>query len=102
MYMENNTAKHFVLQLGSLITLYLSIAFLLVLLFNIINLLYPDAVDSYWQIESSSEGVRLGIAMLLVFFPTYLILTRKVNQLDDKMSVVLIQVLLNGWFIYLC
>lgn len=79
-YMENNTAKHFVLQLGSLITLYLSIAFLLVLLFNIINLLYPDAMEAYYQIESSREGVRWGIAMLLVFFPTYLILTRKVNQ----------------------
>lgn len=84
--MENNTAKHFVLQLGSLITLYLSIAFLLVLLFNIINLLYPDAVDSYWQIEASSEGVRLGIAMLLVFFPTYLILTRKVNNVRREES----------------
>lgn len=79
--MENNTAKHFVLQLGSLITLYLSIAFLLVLLFNIINLLYPDALEGYYQIEASSEGVRLGIAMLLVFFPTYLILTRKVNSI---------------------
>ena len=79
--MENHTAKHFVLQLGSLITLYLSIAFLLVLLFNIINILYPDAMEAYYQIESSRDGVRWGIAMLLVFFPTYLILTRKVNQI---------------------
>jgi len=79
--MENNTAKHFVLQLGSLITLYLSIAFLLVLLFNVINLIYPDAIENYWQIESYGSSVRLGIAMLVVFFPTYLILTRKVNQI---------------------
>ncbi len=79
--MENHTAKHFVLQLGSLITLYLSVTFLLVLLFNIINLLYPDALEGYYQIESSSQGVRMGIAMLIVFFPTYLILTRKVNSI---------------------
>ncbi|MCB9810885.1 MAG: hypothetical protein H6779_00710 [Candidatus Nomurabacteria bacterium] len=78
--MENHTAKHFVLQLGSLITLYLSIAFLLVLHFNIINLIYPDAVDSYWQIESYRDAVRWGIAMLIVFFPTYIILTRRVNK----------------------
>lgn len=79
--MENNTAKHFVLQLGSIITLYLSISFLLVLLFSIINLAFPDAVESYWQIESNSSSVRLSIAMLIVFFPTYLILTRRVNVL---------------------
>ncbi len=77
--MENNTAKHFVLQLGSVITLYLSISFLIVLLFSIINLLVPDSVEYYYQIESNSSSVRLGIAMLIVFFPTYLILTRKIN-----------------------
>lgn len=77
--MENNTAKHFVLQLGSVITLYLSISFLIVLLFSIINLLVPDAIESYWEIESNSSSVRLGIAMLIVFFPTYLILTRQIN-----------------------
>jgi hypothetical protein len=80
MYMENNTAKHTVLQLGSLITLYLSVSFLIVLLFSIINLQFPDAIDNYWQIESNSSSIRLAIAMLVIFFPTYLILTRKVNQ----------------------
>ncbi len=79
MDMENNTAKHFVLQSGSLITLYLSVSLLLVLLFNIINLVYPDATEYYYAIESSSQSVRLGIAMLIVFFPTYILLTRKVN-----------------------
>jgi hypothetical protein len=77
--MENHTAKHFVLQLGSLITLYLSVSFLLVLLFAVINLIFPDATEYYYDIESSSYSVKLGIAMLVVFFPTYLLLTRKVN-----------------------
>jgi hypothetical protein len=77
--MENNTAKHFVLQLGSLITLYLSISFLVVLLFSIINIIYPDVTEYYYQTESASYSIRLGIAMLLVFFPAYLYLTRKVN-----------------------
>lgn len=84
--MENNTAKHFVLQLGSVISLYLSVSFLLVLLFSIINLLIPSATESYWQIESNSDSVRLGIAMLLVFFPTYIVLTRRVNILRRKES----------------
>jgi len=77
--MENHTAKHFVLQLGSLVSLYLSVSFLLVLLFGIINIMFPDAAEGYWAIESASSSIRLGIAMVVVFFPTYLILTRIVN-----------------------
>lgn len=99
--MENNTAKHFVIQLGSLITLYLSIAFLLVLLFNIINLIYPDAVDSYWQIESYNGSVRLGIAMLIVFFPVYLLLTRKVNQIRRQENLGGSYLGFTKWLIYL-
>ncbi len=82
--MENNTAKHFVLQLGSIITLYLSVSFLLVLLFSVINLVVLDATEGYWAIESNSSSVRLGIAFLIVFFPAYLFLTRKVNVVRRK------------------
>jgi hypothetical protein len=79
--MENHTAKHFVLQLGSLIGLYISVSFLLVLIIGIVNLRFPDAAEGYWAIESATAGVRIGIAMVMVFFPTYLILTRIVNRL---------------------
>jgi Domain of unknown function (DUF5671) len=82
--MENNTAKHFVLQLGSLITLYLSVSFLIVLLYAVINLLFPDATEYYYDIESATSSVRLGIAMLIVFFPAYLVLTRRVNVIRRK------------------
>lgn len=78
--MENNTAKHAVLQLGALITLYVSLTALLVLLFSIINLQFPDAIDSYWEIESAASSVRYAIAVLVVFFPTYITLTRIVNK----------------------
>lgn len=77
--MENHTPKHFALQLGSLASLYLSLSFLLVLIFNLINLLFPDSTDNVWQIESFNTSVRLGIAMTIVFFPAYLLLTRLVN-----------------------
>lgn len=79
-YMENHTAKHFVLQLGSLASLYVSLSFLLVLLFGVINLAFPDATDSYWRINSDVSSVRLGIAFTIVFFPVYLVLTRIVNK----------------------
>ncbi|MCA9354282.1 MAG: hypothetical protein KC877_02055 [Candidatus Kaiserbacteria bacterium] len=82
--MENHTAKHFVLQLGSLASLYLSLSFLLVLLFGLINILYPDAADTIWEIENANGMVRVGFAMTIVFFPTYLILTRIVNKTRRK------------------
>ncbi len=58
--MENQTPKHFVLQLGSLISLYLTLGFLLSLLFGVINLKFPDATEGYWAIESGTQAVRLG------------------------------------------
>ena len=98
--MENTTPKHFVLQLGSLISLYISLGFLLGLLFGIINLKFPDATEGYWAIESASSTVRLGIAMVLVFLPTYVVLTRLVNQLrrKEKNSSYLN---LTKWLVYL-
>lgn len=98
--MENNTAKHFALQLGSLISLYLSLSFLIVLLFGIINVLFPDAIEGYWQIESATDNIRLGIAMVIVFFPTYVVLTRLVNNArrHEATSTYLV---LTKWLIYL-
>ncbi len=98
--MENNTAKHTVLQIGSLVTLYLSVSFLVVLLFSIINLQFPDAIENYWQIESASTSVRLSIAMLIVFFPTYVILTRIVNE-NRRSETSTFYHGLTKWFIYL-
>lgn len=98
--MENHTAKHFALQLGSLISLYLSLSFLLVLLFNLVNLVYPDATDNVYQIESASSSIRLGIAMVMVFFPTYLALTRQVNK-NRRTSKDSNYLSLTKWLIYL-
>ena len=98
--MEHNTAKHFVLQLGSVITLYLSVSFLLVLLFGIINLIIPDAADYYYVIEGASYSVRLGIAILVVFFPAYLFLTRLVN-IARREEAVLEYTGLTKWLMYL-
>ncbi len=99
-YMENHTAKHFALQLGSLACLYLSLSFLLVLLFGLINLRFPDPIEGYWALESAASGVRFGIAMVLVFFPTYLILTRIVNR-NRRESKDQSYLGLTKWLIYL-
>ncbi len=99
--MENHTAKHFVLQLGSLVSLYVSLGFLLALLFSIINIVYPDAIDDYWTIESNHDTVRVGIAMLVVFFPTYLVLTRTVNKIRRSAGGTDTYLSLTKWLVYL-
>jgi hypothetical protein len=98
--MESHTPKHFVLQLGSLISLYVSVVFLLVLIFGVITLSYPDAAAGIWEAESATSSIRLGIAMVLVFFPTYLVLTRTINTLrrQDTGNTYLT---LTKWLIYL-
>ena len=98
--MENHTAKHFVLQLGSLASLYLSLSFLLVLLFGLINIAMPDAADGTWDIRRAEEGIKIGIAMTIVFFPTYLTLTRIVNR-NRRQSSDHSYLGLTKWLIYL-
>ena len=76
----NNLPKNFVMQLGSLVALYVSITALLTLIFSTINIAIPDAAAGSWEWDSSQSSLRFSLALLVVFFPTYLALTRVVNQ----------------------
>jgi hypothetical protein len=94
-----NTAKNFALQLGSLISLYVSIGALIALLFGIITLLYPDSAQYAWEGESARITIRTTIAILVVFFPTYITLTRIVNKIRRTESGTYLT--LTKWLIYL-
>ena len=94
-----NTAKNFALQLGSLVSLYVTIIGLIMLLFSVITVHYPDAAQGYWEIESAATTIRFGIAMLIVFFPVYLILTRLVNNVRRNEHGTYLR--LTKWLIYL-
>jgi hypothetical protein len=97
--METNTAKNFALQLGSLIALYASLSALLMVSFGVINIMYPDPASGYWEYDSAQSSIRFGIAILLVFFPTYLLLTRLVNQIRRKETGAYLA--LTKWVVYL-
>ena len=97
--MEQNTARNFALQLGSLITLYVSIVATLMVVFGAINVLYPDAASYGWEYSSSQEGMRTGIAMLVVFFPVFLITTRMVNRIRRTETGTYL--VLTKWLVYL-
>jgi len=72
--------KSFVMQLASLVTLFVSLPAFVTLVFGIINLQFPDAADSYWQVTSAEDSIRYSIAVVAIFFPSYLVLTRLVNR----------------------
>jgi hypothetical protein len=93
-----NTAKNFALQFGALVSLYVSVIALVVLLFSIITIIFPDVANGSWEDDSARAGIRSGIAMLIVFFPTYLILTRIVNVARRKSDGVYLS--LTKWLIY--
>jgi hypothetical protein len=97
-YMEN-TAKNFALQLGSLVTLYISIGSLIGLLFGIITVQYPDQAQMPWEYESATSSIRFTIAMLIVFFPSYVVLTRFVNTIRRTEQGTYLT--LTKWLIYL-
>lgn len=97
--MESTTAKNFALQLGSLVALYVSVTTLVVMLFSIINLQFPDAADAAYQYESAQGSIRFAIAMLIVFVPTYLVLTRIVNR--SRRTAKGAYLALTKWLIYL-
>lgn len=72
------TAKDFFLHLASIVALYLSTWAILSLLFEIINFRFPDRLTSY--IDPYSTLIRIAIAMLIVVFPIYLLLTRYLRR----------------------
>lgn len=92
-------AKSFVLQLASLVTLFVSLPAFITLLFSVINLQFPDATDSYWQVDSYQSSIRYSIAILVIFFPAYLALTRKVNK--ARRSEGELYHTLTKWLVYL-
>lgn len=69
--------RDFFLWLGFIIALYGSIGALISLLFDYINIAYPDALISYSDPYSSS--VRFAMATLIVLAPTAIVLIRVIR-----------------------
>ena len=98
--MKNTTPKNVILQTGALITLYISITSVLILIFNVTNLKFPDELSYYWENNGARDAVRNSIAMLVVFFPAFLIFTRLSNQ-DRRQYAQGEYGTLARWFVYI-
>lgn len=64
--------KDFFLWTGAMIALYVSVVSLIMLLFDYIDVAYPDALS--YSYDPYSTGIRVAIASLAVLFPIYLAL----------------------------
>lgn len=72
------TPKDFFLYVGAMIALYISAVSLLNLLFDVIEKVFPDRLDYYYDFTSSS--LRWTVASLVIIFPIYLVLTKFINK----------------------
>lgn len=70
--------KDFFLYVGAMVTLYISVFALVALLFQYIEVLFPDRLE-YFR-NPYSGAIRFQIASLIVIFPVYLFITRLLNR----------------------
>ena len=75
------TPKDFFLWSGTIITLYVSVVSLITLLFNYIDIAYPDALNTNaYSYDPYSSGIRFAMASLIVLFPLYLVLVHFIRR----------------------
>ncbi|RJQ26049.1 hypothetical protein C4565_07475 [Candidatus Parcubacteria bacterium] len=85
--------KDIFLQLISIIALYGSVIALLTLLFQMINILIPDAIANYYNSYRYNGTARGAIAALIVFFPMFLWTVRtlaveyKIDESRKRLSI---------------
>ncbi len=73
------TPKDFFLWVGAMIAFYVSVVAFINLIFQYINYLYPDPLNSY-QIDPYQSGISAFMATLIVALPIYLILMRIIRR----------------------
>ncbi|HLP43694.1 MAG TPA: DUF5671 domain-containing protein [Candidatus Nanoarchaeia archaeon] len=75
--------KDFFLHIGIIVSLYVSSISLISLLFQVINLSFPDVLDYsyyYGAYDPYSAGIRWAIASLVIVFPIFILLSWLVQK----------------------
>lgn len=68
---QKTSPKDFFLHLLSMLTLYVSAISFGTILFQLVNLQYPDPLNSY-MVTSARDILRQGISSVIIFFPVYI------------------------------
>ena len=74
--------KDFFLHLLAIISLYVSAGSFITLMFQYVNLAFPDKLEGadYWVRQSAYSGIRWSIASLVVVFPVYILTSWFLNK----------------------
>ncbi len=92
------TPKDFFLYVGALIALYVSAGSLLALLFAIINAVFPDTLNAYYNFYTG--GMRFAIASLIIVFPIYVTLSWAIRR-DIVKDHSKHEIFIRKWLVYL-
>lgn len=90
--------KDFFLYVGAMITLYVSVFSLIALLFQYIDVLFPDRLDYYY--DPYSAAIRWQMASLIIIFPVFLFVTRLLNK-DIQTEPAKKELGIRKWLIYI-
>lgn len=66
------TPKDFFVNLLAIVTLYVSAASFLTVVFQMINLYVPDLLEGGYRTGGNLDAIRFALSSLVVFFPVYL------------------------------
>lgn len=80
--LQKTSPKDFFLHLLAMATLYASAINLGTLIFQYINLAFPDPLNSsdYYMAQAIHSTIRFAIASLIILFPAYLIVSWYLNK----------------------
>ena len=95
------TPKDFFLHLLAIVTLYASAISFLTLVFQIVNVAFPDPIspEGYYNVTSYYDRIRWSIATLVIVFPVYLWASWFLNK-DYKKNPGKRDLRIRKWLIY--
>jgi len=92
------TPKDFFFNLGSIVLIYILISNILRLFFGIIDKINPDPLINYYSYQI--ESIRWSLAILIIFYPLYLYLNKKIS-IDTKKDPSKRELGVRKWLNYL-
>lgn len=81
--MKQSISKEFFLHLGLIASLYTTVISLMIFTFSVINMQFPDTLNSF-NVSSIRSQIALSLSLLIVSFPIFVILSRKIYKDLDK------------------
>jgi hypothetical protein len=92
------TPKDFFIHVAAVIALYATAISLINLLFQVIDISFPDKLDYY--VDPYSSAIRWSIAMIAIAFPVFILLQRTIDK-SIKNDQGKLEIFVRRWLSYL-